>query len=287
MIILYLKGGVCFIEWIAILTHTMMQVVFSIGVIIIFSEVFSIYHTLFIRLLGTVGVKVMHYTSKIGTPIHELGHVIMCLIFGHKIIEIKWYQFVEEGHYGYVNHTFNKRNLYQRVGHFFIGLGPIIFGTLIIMLLLYVIYNSMFELYLDTTIKMIHSNYEYKTSLVYIKNALELIPIILLKPFQFHWWIWIILSIPIVLHMNLSQLDLKDSAIDLRVVLLIWFLLNGGIYLWSSKTLYTSTTWIITGSLFMISFLLIPLLIMMGLTLLSFIYYLSFLTIKKFTDFMR
>ena len=69
----------------------------------------------------------------LGTIIHESGHALFCIIFGHQITEIKWFDFNSgDGNLGYVKHSYDPDNLYQRIGNFFIGIGPIILGTLVI-----------------------------------------------------------------------------------------------------------------------------------------------------------
>ncbi len=76
----------------------------------------------------------------LGTIVHELGHVIFCLIFGHKITAMKLFSpDLETGTVGYVRNSYNSKNLYQLVGNFFIGIGPIILGTAIIFLLSYLL----------------------------------------------------------------------------------------------------------------------------------------------------
>ena len=76
----------------------------------------------------------------LGTIIHELGHAFFCLIFGHKITALKLFApDPETGTLGYVEHTYNSSNIYQLVGNFFIGIGPILLGTAFIYLLLYLL----------------------------------------------------------------------------------------------------------------------------------------------------
>jgi len=76
-------------------------------------------------------------TAWIGTPVHELGHAFFCLIFGHKITKIKLFTPNSgDGSLGTVEHSYNKKNIYQQMGSFFIGSGPIIFGSLVILGLL-------------------------------------------------------------------------------------------------------------------------------------------------------
>ncbi|MDD5223172.1 MAG: hypothetical protein PHE84_04205 [bacterium] len=69
----------------------------------------------------------------IGTIIHESGHALFCIIFGHRITEIKWFDFnPSEGSLGYVKHSYDPHNLYHQIGNFFIGIGPIVLGTLVV-----------------------------------------------------------------------------------------------------------------------------------------------------------
>jgi hypothetical protein len=73
-----------------------------------------------------------------GTTIHEIGHAIFCLIFRHKITKLKLFDpDPETGTLGYIEHTYNPSSIYQLVGNFFIGIGPILLGTSVIYLLLY------------------------------------------------------------------------------------------------------------------------------------------------------
>ncbi len=75
-----------------------------------------------------------------GTITHELGHAIFCLIFRHKITAIKLFDpDPETGTLGYVAHSYNSRSVYQVMGNFFIGIGPILLGTAIISLLSYLL----------------------------------------------------------------------------------------------------------------------------------------------------
>ena len=66
-------------------------------------------------------------------PIHELSHALMCLVFRHKITDIRLVSF-KGGLGGYVNHTWNPRSPYQGLGLFFIAIAPLI--TAIVALLL-------------------------------------------------------------------------------------------------------------------------------------------------------
>ena len=74
----------------------------------------------------------------LGTIVHELGHAVFCLIFGHKITDMKlFHPDPQTGTLGYVKHTYKSNNIYQLMGNFFIGIGPILLGTAVIYLLSY------------------------------------------------------------------------------------------------------------------------------------------------------
>ena len=68
-----------------------------------------------------------------GTAVHETGHALLCLLFGHRVTGIKLFDFAPRGGTrGHVRHTFDPANPWQQVGNFFIGIAPILFGTLVI-----------------------------------------------------------------------------------------------------------------------------------------------------------
>lgn len=80
------------------------------------------------------GITALYITSFIGTPVHEFGHYIMCKIFLHKIVEVKWFipsAVKQGGVLGYVKHG-RSNSIYQRIGDFFIGIGPLIVGSIIV-----------------------------------------------------------------------------------------------------------------------------------------------------------
>ena len=69
----------------------------------------------------------------LGTAVHETGHALFCLLFGHRITGIQLFDFrPRDGTRGHVSHTFDPANPWQQAGNFFIGIAPILFGTLVI-----------------------------------------------------------------------------------------------------------------------------------------------------------
>lgn len=85
------------------------------------------------RMIQLFGMKGIYGTAWLGTPIHELSHAAMCLIFRHRVTEIKLLQAVDSsGTMGYVRHAYNPNSFYQRIGNLFIGVAPLIGGSLVI-----------------------------------------------------------------------------------------------------------------------------------------------------------
>jgi len=77
---------------------------------------------------SVLGEKVFVYGFKlVGTPVHELGHALFSLLFGHKILAIKLFDPKgKEGAYGYVKTRYTRRNPFHETGLFFSGIGPVL-----------------------------------------------------------------------------------------------------------------------------------------------------------------
>ena len=93
------------------------------------------------RLAERFGWKSVLWTGWLGTPIHELSHAFMCWVFRHKIKEIALFEpDRKSGRLGYVLHSFDPRNRFQRVGNFFIGIAPLVGGSIALAVLLWMFY---------------------------------------------------------------------------------------------------------------------------------------------------
>jgi hypothetical protein len=86
----------------------------------------------------SVGWKGILLTAWFGTPIHEMGHYFFAKLFHHKINNFTIFQPNEiNGNLGHVDHSYNKHSLYQNIGNFFIGAAPMIWGSLVMVIMLY------------------------------------------------------------------------------------------------------------------------------------------------------
>ena len=106
--------------------------------ILIFGIIFHILNTKSSSNLMTIGWGMYLLFAWIGTPIHELSHFLMCLLFGFKVSEVKLFRPFKgkkDGILGYVNYSYNPKNLYQKIGNFFVGIAPMIGGSIVIYIL--------------------------------------------------------------------------------------------------------------------------------------------------------
>ncbi|MBE6050507.1 MAG: hypothetical protein E7214_07600 [Clostridium sp.] len=161
------------------------------------------------KIYEAFGKPVLFLTCCIGTPVHEFGHYIMCKIFLHKVVEVKWFipSAVETGGVlGYVKHS-RKNTIYQRIGDFFIGIGPLIVGSIIIAVLFKNLLPSTCEALLNMEGLKINEVFKIIFSIANLKN--------------YKFWIFIILSISISSHMSLSKMDIKNSYFGAIILLVI------------------------------------------------------------------
>jgi hypothetical protein len=89
-----------------------------------------------------LGQKVYLYVfGWLGTSIHELGHAIFAIIFAHKISEIKLFTPGSGKSLGHVKHSYTKGNPYQTLGNFFIGLGPVLLGSFLLLVVTWLLFD--------------------------------------------------------------------------------------------------------------------------------------------------
>lgn len=166
------------------------------------------------------GRKAVIVTGIIGTTIHEFSHYLMCKLFMHKVKSVKWFSTSvnDDNELGYVSHSYNRNSIYQRVGNFFIGVAPIIVGSLILVGFFYLLLPESFNsIYSQINIKDSVSDISsfniislisvlYKNFILIIKNLFALENLT-----TFKFWIYLFISISISTHMSLSKADLKNS----------------------------------------------------------------------------
>ena len=195
----------------------------------------------------------LKYLGIIGIPIHELGHALFAIIFGHRITEIKLFEpDATDGTLGYVSHRYNKNNLYHLLGNFFIGIGPIILGASILALFAILLFNLNlkdsgfqefnFSMFLNSISFKVQLEHLWEVIIAYSQEIFN-------NPNS--WWkmiIYIYLLISIGSNISLSPPDIKHAfkgSLIFVIALLIFNLAtlwigNFVIDIFAKSSLYTA-----------------------------------------------
>ncbi len=125
-----------------VVVATLIQIVALLGPLLILALVMDLV-SLGVERLGYAVFGQRWYLRLfgwLGVTVHELGHALFCVLFRHRIEEIRLFDpDPVRGSLGYVNHSYNSSSVYQQMGNFFIGIGPIISGSLLLLLGAYAI----------------------------------------------------------------------------------------------------------------------------------------------------
>ncbi len=79
-------------------------------------------------LIRTAGARGFLYFTAPGVVLHECAHALLCLIFCHRIEKISFFRSDPGRPPGFVEHSWNNRNLYADAGSFFIAIAPVLAG---------------------------------------------------------------------------------------------------------------------------------------------------------------
>ncbi len=214
------------------------QLIATVGTIYFFGFIIAFLRHAFCVISGKNGNKILLVAGIIGTPIHELSHAAMCLIFGHRITKIKLFQpHSDNGTLGYVDHTYNKKNIYHQTGNFFIGIAPIVIGGGILVLFMYLLVPNTFYA-VTGEIAFLNTNdittFPISDLFYFIYNsALAIFSSDNLLSWQ--GWLFITIAFMISIHMEMSRSDIKSSLKGLLFIIIFALIIDGAIYLISPQ----------------------------------------------------
>jgi hypothetical protein len=184
-----------------------------------------------------MGQKVYLYGfAWLGTSIHELGHAIFAIIFAHKISEIKLFTPGSGKTLGHVKHSYTKGNPYQTLGNFFIGLGPILLGTFLLLVVSWLLFNiDIFSLankyQVVFSIELFKSFESVKNAIVNIGSGVwQYFDLILTGP-KTSWWklaLFFYLFYAIGSSITLSGADMKGAFKGFLYFVIVLLLFNIG-----------------------------------------------------------
>ena len=205
----------------------------TIGMFLFFGYIYSIIEKINFRyLISTFGSIGILLTGIIGTTVHELGHLIMCFIFNHKINSFQFFNFKNyksESTLGYVSHKYNEKSLYQKAGNFFIGIGPIISGTLFMILSFKFLLPNKFSLLNMDNYLFFLSNINIENFILLFINLFKILFKALFSIDNLNnikFYIFIYLMICVSTHISLSKKDFENSSIGIFSLFIIFFMIT-------------------------------------------------------------
>lgn len=173
----------------------------------------------------------LYLIGWIGTMVHELGHALFCPVFGHKITGMRLFSFnTRNRDAGYVSHSYSRGNIWHLAGNFFISVGPLVLGSVII----YVLLRYLAELPLSLG-GMMAGGMSLDSGSGFIdwlarfvallwKTAVEILHTVNWTGWRIYVAGWLVLAIGS--GMTLSPQDLKAAASGLGVILMVLLAVN-------------------------------------------------------------
>lgn len=121
------------------------QVVLGFGMIALLGVILSLLQKwIFIHLYRAIGLKgVVLWTGWLGTPIHELSHLVMCFLFRVEVTKFSLYEpDPQNGTLGFVRYRvpeLKPSQLHKVIGTFVMGVAPLFGGALFLLALLHLL----------------------------------------------------------------------------------------------------------------------------------------------------
>lgn len=118
------------------------EIIFLVGLGLVATGVIALADRLYLRAFRSLHRGWVLATGFIGVPAHELSHAGMALLFGIRVTSMSLLSPAPQSPLGQVTLRPNPRNLLHRLGLFFIGVSPLLAGSLLVWLLMSVASDS-------------------------------------------------------------------------------------------------------------------------------------------------
>ena len=218
------------------LVSTATQFLILFGPVILLAILMNIISAYNVRLgCKVLGENAYQYIFRwLGTIIHETGHALFAILFGHRITEFVLFSHKTKGTPAHVTHTYNHKNIYQNIGNFFIGIGPLILGSLMLFLITWILYGiNVFQNIHVPDIRLTAAGWPKLSSIESIglstwHNLLKYGNIIIAGP-EWIWWkttLLIYFLYSVSSSITLSVADVKGAAKGLAFTLMVLLAFN-------------------------------------------------------------
>ena len=182
----------------------------TLGVMIVCGLVAWLARKAFMYFVGDSATAVFYASSVVGTPVHEFGHALMCIPFAHHITDMKLIKKPTRRSrtLGYVEHSYNRKNLWAVFGNLFISFGPIFSGLGVMVLVLTLCFPTQWNAYLDSSRVLVESGAGVQESL---SGSFSLLFSLFdrFKEDALRSTVGILLILSVAQHITLSFADLK------------------------------------------------------------------------------
>ncbi|MCB9896515.1 MAG: hypothetical protein H6825_00800 [Planctomycetes bacterium] len=85
------------------------------------------------RLVSRLGFRSVLVTGWLGVPVHELSHVVACVLFGHTVERVQFFApDARTATLGSVRHAWNPHNPWAQIGRLVIGVAPLLGGSAVL-----------------------------------------------------------------------------------------------------------------------------------------------------------
>lgn len=172
------------------------------------------------KMMAMIGRKAVLIIGLIGIPIHEASHLIACVLFNHKVIDMALYKPSLDGTLGYVSYQY-KPSWISPFACLFIGIAPLFGGWVAFLGLTYGIRPDLYHV----IIMNIGAIESLQSALHFLY---EFVALILNGPF-IKTFLWVICSFSILLFCIPSRADFsgcKKAIFYVLGIFIVWTFLD-------------------------------------------------------------
>ncbi len=205
--------------------HPLVSVTLPLLAVVCFLLVISwAIHSVIYLIAVYLGRRYLLITGVIGIPVHELSHLIVNLLFAHKILGVSFFQMQANNNtLGYVNYAYNPASYYQQIGRFFAGIAPLIIGPLVILVAAYYLLSpqqlaSLHELYVNHRNMISIAHFSANQMTEYLSMLKQLLGVFWV--FEWYNFVFLFLAGCIALHIAPSKQDFFSSLSALGLLIL-------------------------------------------------------------------
>ena len=119
----------------------------TVGPFVVLGLITWLLRQIFVQLVGArEGRAFLIGSFALSTPLREAGHVAMAILFWHRVEGVRFLDMrAEDDEMGYVEHSYNPRNLIAQLGNFFFALGPVLLGLVAVLVIFLVCFGGVME----------------------------------------------------------------------------------------------------------------------------------------------